>query len=72
MSKTPLGKIMRAVAQDRIMAGALGINVPQLFTRVFMLGAWLGGVAGVLVAPLRTLNPAMADNVIIESFRDCL
>ncbi|MGD1712317.1 branched-chain amino acid ABC transporter permease [Dapis sp. BLCC M172] len=68
LSKTRLGKIMRAVAQDRVMAGALGINVPQLFTRVFMLGAWLGGVAGVLVAPLRTLNPAMADNVIIESF----
>ncbi|MDJ0554374.1 MAG: branched-chain amino acid ABC transporter permease [Microcoleaceae cyanobacterium MO_207.B10] len=68
LSKTRLGKMMRAVAQDKVMAGALGINVPQLFTLVFMLGAWLGGVAGVLVAPLRTLNPAMADNVIIESF----
>lgn len=33
-----------------------------------MLGAWLAGVAGVLAAPLRTIGPAMGDNVIVESF----
>ncbi len=65
---TRFGKVIRAAAADRIMAGALGINVPRLFTGVFMLGAWLGGVAGVLAAPLRTISPAMGDNVIIESF----
>ncbi|MGK7875146.1 MAG: branched-chain amino acid ABC transporter permease [Xenococcaceae cyanobacterium] len=65
---TRWGKLMRAAAQDRIVAGALGINVPRLFTMVFMLGAWLAGVAGVLAAPLRTISPAMGDNVIIESF----
>ncbi len=65
---TRWGKLMRAAAQDRIMAGALGINVPRLFTMVFVLGTWLGGVGGVLAAPLRTISPAMGDNVIIESF----
>ena len=68
LTRTKLGKILRAVAQDPIMAGALGINVPRVFTGVFMLGAGLGGVAGVLAAPLRTLSPGMGDQVIIESF----
>ena len=33
-----------------------------------MLSAWLGGVGGVLAAPLCTLNPELADQIIIESF----
>ncbi len=68
LTRTRFGKIIRASAQNRIMAGALGINVPRLFTVVFMLGTWLGGVAGVLAAPLRTINPALAEQVIIDSF----
>ena len=68
LSRTRWGKLVRAAAQDRLMAGALGINVPRLFTLVFMVGAWLAGVAGVLAAPLRTISPAMGDTVIIESF----
>ena len=68
LTRTRFGKIIRASAQNRIMAGALGINVPRLFTVVFMLGAWLGGVGGVLAAPLRTINPALAEQVIIDSF----
>ncbi|MGK7916499.1 MAG: branched-chain amino acid ABC transporter permease [Prochloraceae cyanobacterium] len=68
LTRTRWGKLMRAAAQDSVMAAALGINVPRLFTLVFMLGAWLAGVAGVLAAPLRTIGPAMGDNVIVESF----
>ncbi len=68
LARTRWGKLVRAAAQDRVMAGALGINVPRLFTLVFMVGAWLAGVAGVLAAPLRTISPAMGDTVIIESF----
>ena len=68
LSRTPLGKILRAAAQERTMVGVLGINVPRLFTGVFMLSAWLGGIAGVLAAPLRTLSLELADQIIIESF----
>ena len=68
LSRTRWGKLVRAAAQDRVMAGVLGINVPRLFTLVFMLGTGLAGLAGGLAAPLRTINPAMGDNVIIESF----
>ena len=68
LKRTRWGKLMRAAARDPVMTGALGINVPRLFTLVFILGTWLAGVAGVLAAPLRTINPAMGDNIIIESF----
>ena len=68
LSRTRLGKILRAAAQERTMVGVLGINVPRLFTVVFMLSAWLGGMAGVLAAPLRTLSLELAEQIIIESF----
>ena len=68
LNRTRWGRRVRATAQDRVMAGALGIDVPRLFTLVFMLGAWLAGVAGGLATPLRTIGPGMGDTVIIESF----
>ncbi len=68
LTRTRWGKILRAASQERMMTGALGINVPLLFTGVFMLSAWLGGIGGVLAAPLRTLSPELADQIIIESF----
>ena len=68
LTRTRLGKILRAAAQDKTMLGALGINVARLFTLVFMLSAWLGGIAGVLAAPLRTLSLELADQIIMESF----
>ena len=51
LNRTRWGRRVRATAQDRVMAGALGIDVPRLFTLVFMLGAWLAGVAGGLAGP---------------------
>jgi branched-chain amino acid transport system permease protein len=68
LERTRAGKIIRAAAMDREMAGALGVNVPLVFTGVFCLGAGLAGVAGVLAAPLFTIAPAMGDEVIIDSF----
>lgn len=68
LTQTRFGKIIRAASQDPTMTGLLGINVPQLFTFVFMIGVWLSGIAGVLASPLRTVNPAIAEQVIIDSF----
>jgi len=50
------------------MAGALGINVSSLFTVVFALGSWLGGVGGVLASPSTSLSLDMAIRVIVEAF----
>jgi branched-chain amino acid transport system permease protein len=49
VSKTRLGKAMRATSQDRIMAGLVGINVNQVITVTFMIGSALAAVAGVMV-----------------------
>lgn len=68
LNRTRVGSIVRAASQDRIMAELLGINVPQVYTLVFMAGAWLAAMGGVLAAPLRTLSPAIGDNIIIDSF----
>jgi branched-chain amino acid transport system permease protein len=46
--KTKLGAIIRAGVDDSEMVGALGINLDRVFTGVFLLGARLAGLAGVL------------------------
>lgn len=66
--RTKFGKSVRATALDQDMANALGINVPLLFTLVFMLGTWLAGLAGVLAAPIGAITPTMDLTVIVESF----
>lgn len=68
LERTHVGRTVRAAAQDREMAEALGLNVPRIFTLVFAGGAALAGLGGVLASPLRTLSPAMGDSIIIESF----
>jgi branched-chain amino acid transport system permease protein len=49
ISKTKLGKAMRATSQDRVMAGLVGININQVISVTFMIGSALAAVAGVMV-----------------------
>ncbi|HEY6010912.1 MAG TPA: branched-chain amino acid ABC transporter permease [Nitrospirota bacterium] len=49
VSRTRLGKAMRATSQDRVMAGLVGINVNQVISVTFMIGSSLAAVAGVMV-----------------------
>lgn len=65
---TRWGKIIRAAAMDREMAEGVGINVPFLFTAVFALGCWLAGMGGALAAPFQSIEPAMGEMIIIDSF----
>ena len=46
---TRLGRICRAVQQDRRMAAILGINTDRVISLVFMIGASMAGLAGALV-----------------------
>ncbi|MEK6528659.1 MAG: branched-chain amino acid ABC transporter permease [Nitrospirota bacterium] len=48
--KTRTGKAMRAVAQDKVMASLLGINVDRIISVTFIIGSGLAAVAGVMVA----------------------
>ncbi len=68
IEKTRLGKIIRALAINPQMVGALGINTTLLYAAVFGVGSALAGIAGALAAPTRTLTPGMGLSILIESF----
>jgi branched-chain amino acid transport system permease protein len=66
--KTWWGRTVRATASDRDMAGAIGINVPRVFSGVFMLGAMLAALGGGLGAPVRVVAPGIGAAMIIQAF----
>lgn len=67
-NKTKIGKIARAAAVDREMVGAIGINVSWVFAFVFVIGCFLAGLGGALVAPTQNITQGMDHAVIIEAF----
>jgi branched-chain amino acid transport system permease protein len=68
MRYTSLGRIVRAVTHNREIANALGINVPKVYTGVFMLGSYLAGLAGTLMPPMSVVALGSDMAVIIECF----
>lgn len=66
--KTWWGKMVRASASDREMASALGVNIPTLFTGVFVLGAMLAALGGALGTPVRVVAPGIGAAMIIQAF----
>lgn len=68
LEKTRWGRLIVASTSDREMASALGVNVPKLYTLVFMLGAWLAALGGALSIPIRPVSPGMGEIIIIEAF----
>jgi branched-chain amino acid transport system permease protein len=67
LSRTRPGRIARASALDREMLGSMGVNVPLTMTMVFGVATALGGFAGALAAPLRSVVPGAGIEVIIDS-----
>jgi branched-chain amino acid transport system permease protein len=63
--RTRLGMLIRAGASNREMVGALGVNVKLLYTLVFGLGAALAGFAGLMQAPILTVQIGMGENILI-------
>jgi len=66
--RTRLGMLIRAGASNREMVGALGINIKLLYTLVFGLGAVLAGFAGLMQAPILTVQIGMGENILIAAF----
>ena len=66
--KTRLGMIVRAAVEDADMVEAMGINTPLVFTSIFGIGTWLAGVAGVVIAPILTVFPGLADQIGMDAF----
>lgn len=67
-NRTKIGKIARAAAVDREMVGAIGINVSWVFAFAFVLGCFLAGLGGALVAPTVSITLGMDHTIIIEAF----
>jgi branched-chain amino acid transport system permease protein len=68
VGRTRLGMLIRAGASDRVMLGALGVNVKILYTLVFGLGAALAALAGLMAGPIFTVESGMGENVLILAF----
>jgi branched-chain amino acid transport system permease protein len=68
LSKTRIGKIVRAAAHNPSMTSALGLNTSLLYAGVFAFGGMLAGLAGGLAAPVRSMSPGMGFSILIESF----
>jgi branched-subunit amino acid ABC-type transport system permease component len=67
-NKTKIGKISRAAAVDREMVGAVGVNVSWVFASVFVIGCFLAGLGGTLVAPIVNVSLGMDHSLIMEAF----
>jgi branched-chain amino acid transport system permease protein len=68
LSRTGVGRMIRAAAYDREMLAALGADVGRLYTLMFMAGAFLAGLGGALVTPVRSIVPGMDVDIIVEAF----
>ncbi|MGI5835073.1 MAG: branched-chain amino acid ABC transporter permease [Chloroflexota bacterium] len=65
---TRLGKLMRATAQDKETARLMGVNIGLMTALTFALAAALGGIAGILVAPIFYISVEMGVRVGIKAF----
>ena len=66
--RTRVGMLIRAGATNREMTGALGVNINLLYTLVFGLGAALAALAGLMHAPIQTVQIGMGENILILAF----
>ncbi len=68
IEKTKLGAYLRAATENPTLTQAFGINVPLLVTLTYGFGVALAGFAGVLAAPIYSVNPNMGADLIIVVF----
>jgi branched-chain amino acid transport system permease protein len=68
LQRTNFGRILRATAENRSMAEALGVDVRLIYSVVFTLGTVLGTTAGALVVPTAAASLDMAIEFVIEAF----
>ena len=68
IEKTSLGARLRAATENPNLVRAFGVNVPRLITLTYGGGVALAALAGVLAAPIYSVNPNMGDNFINTVF----
>ena len=68
ITKTSFGAIIKAGMFDSEMISALGHNLPLLRTGIFVIGAFLAGLAGVIAAPLWSIKSGMGTDILMPAF----
>ncbi|GJD61485.1 branched-chain amino acid ABC transporter permease [Methylobacterium frigidaeris] len=68
IEKTKLGAYLRAATENPTLVQAFGVNVPLLLTLTYGFGVALAAFAGVLAAPVYSVNPNMGADIIIVVF----
>jgi branched-chain amino acid transport system permease protein len=68
IEKTRLGAYLRAATENAPLVQAFGVNVPRMITLTYGAGVALAALAGVLAAPIYSVNPQMGTNLIIVVF----
>ena len=68
IEKTRLGSYLRAATENPVLTQAFGLNVPRMITLTYGFGVALAAFAGVLAAPIYSVNPNMGADIIIVVF----
>ncbi|MES1931843.1 high-affinity branched-chain amino acid transport system permease [Salinisphaera shabanensis T35B1] len=66
--RTSLGIRIRALIQNREVAGLLGLNISLTYKIVFGMGAFMAGLAGGLVSPMLSIDPYIGNVYLVRSF----
>lgn len=68
VNHTRVGMLIRAGASNAPMVSALGVDIRRLFMIVFGFGTMLAGFAGIMIAPILSVEPGMGDTILILAF----
>ena len=68
LSRTGVGRLVRAAQMDREMLDALGANVGAIYTGMFVFASFLAGLSGALVTPIQSIVPGMDVLIIVQAF----
>lgn len=66
--KTNFGLKVRAVRRNRTMSGCLGINTARIDMLIFMFGSGLAGIAGAVLAPIKSVSTTMGFSYAVDSY----
>lgn len=68
MQKTRLGMFVRAVTQNRAMAGCVGVPTARVDTLAFAIGSGVAGLGGLALSQIANVGPAMGTGYIVDAF----
>jgi branched-chain amino acid transport system permease protein len=68
IERTKLGSYLRAATENPTIVRSFGINVPRMITLTYAFGVGLAALAGVMAAPIYSVNPLMGADIIIVVF----